>query len=396
MLTDNKNNIILTSVCLEVMATFVPETRHRLENDTECAICVADLVDARVLPCVHTFCLKCIEKWSQKENTGEKVSCPICREVFEIPEGGITALPKNCFVEKLLDVKKLSTTLSRGDVLCDICCDDEEKSGERVKNATVYCVECRQKMCEQCCGHHQKFRLPGVHKLIELSSELNVDELLLKFPEFCDKPMDECTKLYCFDCKETVCMMCFVESHRKHTCSDVKLLAEDLRKQMSSNAENLTVKVTECQTMLKNIDEDEKMFCRRVADTENLICERAEEMKQLIDSHKISFLEELSIVKDKQKKETLNVREEIERHQVVVENFIRYSNEVKEKGTACDIAKLAGKLNARSEELQKFSMDRDLTTEYNVTEVGFTSLPADGILHLVFGNLSVTVRGMCD
>jgi len=370
---------------------------RRLENVTECAICVGDLTDARVLPCVHSFCLGCVEKWSQNKQTGEEVSCPICREEFEIPEGGTTALPKNCFIEKLLEVKKLSTTLTQGDVVCDVCCDDKKKSGEKAaKKATVYCVDCHRNMCEKCCGHHQKFRLPGAHKLIEMSSELGVDELLLKFPEnVCDKHADKCTEIYCFDCKEAVCMMCYIKSHNSHSCSDIKEVAEDLGKQMASNAENLAAKVTECQTVLENIDECEKIFCDKVAETEQLICERAEELKQLIESHKQSLLEELSVSKDKQLKQTANVREEIERHQIVVENFIRYSNEVKEKGTACDIAKFADKLNARSEQLQKFSMDKDLNTDYNVTEVGFTSLETDDDLKQKFGNLAIDVHGMC-
>jgi len=141
-------------------------TIKRLENVTECAICVDDLIDARVLPCVHTFCLKCIQKWSQNKASGEKVSCPICREEFEIPEGGTAALPKNDFIEKLLDVKKLFTTLSQGDVVCDVCCDEKDKKeGKVLKKVTVYCIDCRRNMCEQCCAYHQKFQLSGPHKL---------------------------------------------------------------------------------------------------------------------------------------------------------------------------------------------------------------------------------------
>ena len=116
----------------------------RLENVTECAICAGDLADARVLPCVHTFCLKCIDTWSQSKTGGERVSCAICRKEFEIPEGGTAGLPKNYFVEKLLKVKKLSTTLSEGEIFCDVCCDDKGKSGKKMKKAVVYCVECRQ------------------------------------------------------------------------------------------------------------------------------------------------------------------------------------------------------------------------------------------------------------
>jgi len=263
-----------------------PVAAKRLENVTECAICGDDLTDARVLPCVHTFCLTCIDKWSKNKEHGEKISCPICRVEFEIPEGGTSALPKNSFVEKLLEMKKLSTTLSRGEMPCDVCCDDKGKSGEEAvtKKATVYCVDCRRNMCEQCCGHHQKFRLPGVHKLIELSSETNADELLLKFPEnVCEKHADKSLEIYCFDCKAAVCMMCYIKSHNSHKCSDIKEVAEDLGRHMTSNTENLAATVTECQTVLANIDENERKFCSSVVETEKLICERADKLKQLIE-----------------------------------------------------------------------------------------------------------------
>ena len=87
------------------------------------------------------------------------------------------------------------------------------------------------------------------------------------------------------------------------------------------------------------------------------------------------------------------MREEIERHQIVVENFIRYSDEVKETGTACDIAKMAGKLNARAEELNNFSMDTGLSTDYKVTEVSFTSGQMSD-LKKAFGSLAIDVHGM--
>jgi len=362
----------------------------RLENVTECAICCGDLTDARVLPCVHTFCLKCIEKWSRNKKTGEKVSCPICRKEFEIPEGGNAALPRDSFVEKLLEVKKLSTTLSQGDLVCDVCCDDVEESAKKTaKKATVYCVDCHENMCKQCCRYHEKFKSPGAHKLIDLNGEMDVDELLLKFPEnMCQKHADKNLEIYCFDCKGAVCMMCYVMSHNSHKCSDIKEVAGDLEKQMSANVENFSAKVTECQTVLENIEENERKFCNSMAETEKLICERAEKLKQLIEDHKQSLLDELSVSKDKQLKQTASVRDEIERHQIVLENFIRYSNEVKQKGNACDIAKLAGELNTRAEELQKFAVWSDLSTGYNVTEVKFTSLATDDEFKSLFGNLA--------
>jgi len=117
-------------------------------------------------------------------------------------------------------------------------------------------------------------------------------------------------------------------------------------------------------------------------------------MKQLIDDHKQSLLEQLTESRDRQLKQTATVREEVERHQIVVENFIRYCNEVKERGTACDIAKLAGHLNARSKELQQFDMGTDLSVYYDVTEVEFTSPQTDEDVKQAFGNLAIDVQGM--
>ena len=382
----------LYCVHLEIMATSI--AIKRLENVLECAVCAGDLTDARVLPCVHTFCLKCITKWSQSKEAGSKVSCPICRKQSEIPEGGTADLPKNCFVDKLLEVQKLSNALSQDNLLCDVCCDDWEKSGQKVtKKAAVYCAECRRNMCKECCGY-QKFYLSGAHKLVELSNEMNVDEVKLYFlGNKCEKHADKDLEIYCFDCKVPVCMMCYIKSHNSHKCSDIKEVAKDLEKQMTSNAEHLAENVTKCQTLLGNVEEHEREFCNSVAETEKLISERADELKQLVEDYKQSLLEQLSVSKDKQLKQTANVRDEIERHQIIVENFIRYCSEVKEKGSACDIAKLANGLIARSEELQKFDITSDLSDDYNVTEVNFTLPETDFDLKRSFGNLAVNVKG---
>ena len=161
---------------------------------------------------------------------------------------------------------------------------------------------------------------------------------------------------------------------------------------MSANLENLTAKVTECKTVLKNIEDNENAFCNSVAETEKMICERAEKLKQLIEDHKQSLLEQLSVSKDKQLKQTQNVCEEIERHQIVVENFVRHCCEVQKKGRACDIAKLADELNARSKELQEFDIHESF--DYNVTDVHFALPQSEDDIKSLFGNLAVDIRGM--
>jgi len=191
-------------------------------------------------------------------------------------------------------------------------------------------------------------------------------------------------------------MMCCLLGHKSHRYTDIKEVAEDLSRQISSNAVNLATRVSECQEVLKNVDDNWSAFCDKVKETEKSICERTEALKQSLEAKKESLLEQLAVWKDEQLKRTMAVREQVERHQVVLESFIRYSNELREKGTACDIAKSAEKLNTRAAELQKVNVDTDLTNDYYDTEVNFTSSGETEGIKYSLGSLKKYVSGICD
>lgn len=62
-----------------------------LDGVMECPICTEVYTDSRVLPCIHTYCLKCITRWGEDKNPGERLACPLCMEEFEVPAGGLKA-----------------------------------------------------------------------------------------------------------------------------------------------------------------------------------------------------------------------------------------------------------------------------------------------------------------
>lgn len=75
----------------------------------ECGICLEQLeITSRVLPCQHTFCLRCLEGIvrSQKE-----LRCPECRTLVEIP---VHDLPTNILLNRLLEgIKKTANITDR-------------------------------------------------------------------------------------------------------------------------------------------------------------------------------------------------------------------------------------------------------------------------------------------
>jgi len=372
----------------------------QLDDITECPICSETFVDTRVLPCIHTYCLRCITRLTSDKKPGDKIPCPFCRKEFAIPEGGISGLPKNYFVEKVLEAKSLANVLREEESLCDACADDEDVSEgkqKRDRKARVYCIDCRKNLCKQCHICHQQLKLSGgAHKLIERNeSQLPADELLLKFSDTsCNKHPDKCLEIYCFECETAVCMMCVMcEGHQSHKCSDVKKVADDLAAQLTADATGIQAKIKDCKSMLDKIADEERILTAEVTKTEKVINEEADKLKQLIDQHREEVLTKLTTAKSRQMKANENVKQELERQIVIMESFMSYSGELKEKGTACDIARAARELRSRGEEFLKFDVEVDLPVDYSSTDVKFEkTLSDDDIKRLhVFGNLDITV-----
>jgi len=75
---------------------------------TECPVCTEVFTDPRVLPCIHTFCLKCLLNCGRDKQPGDRMPCPLCRIEFTIPDDGLSGTQKNFFMLKLLHFRELS------------------------------------------------------------------------------------------------------------------------------------------------------------------------------------------------------------------------------------------------------------------------------------------------
>ena len=92
------------------MASSTSDRLHEeVSNITECGICKDVMRCPKILPCVHTFCLKCLEQYGRNKRPNGVMSCPVCREEFQVPSGGISALPANFFIARLLEAQQPSS-----------------------------------------------------------------------------------------------------------------------------------------------------------------------------------------------------------------------------------------------------------------------------------------------
>jgi len=110
----------------------------------QCAICLDDINDPRILPCIHSFCLGCLEQCCRDKLPGDEVPCPECRAGFVIPKNGVAGLT----VRTHSSEPAIRARCQRGGG--GYC---EEHEDERIK---MYCFECDMNVCSMCCLESHK------------------------------------------------------------------------------------------------------------------------------------------------------------------------------------------------------------------------------------------------
>jgi len=194
-------------------------------NLTTCPICLNLFDVPKSLPCLHAFCLKCLQGHFKDKCPGDEELCPMCRKRFQIPLDGLPGLQHHFFVQQLVDVRKASAE-EFGEVPCEVCIEESEDF-EKIPVARVYCVDCSQKLCEQCSRPHRRWK-GGAHQVKPLGAEVE-QELIQLRGSSCGKHKDEHVELYCCDCKENICLMCSAVKHRNHNSIGVREAAENFR-----------------------------------------------------------------------------------------------------------------------------------------------------------------------
>ena len=92
-------------------------------NLTDCAICKCILDNPKTLQCLHSFCLKCLEKLLLLENDKAAISCPTCSVFTALTSRGLSALDVICVVNRLREQKIIKEALGNENltILCTSC-----------------------------------------------------------------------------------------------------------------------------------------------------------------------------------------------------------------------------------------------------------------------------------
>ena len=338
--------------------------RSELDDIIECAICTETYTNPRSLPCLHTFCLKCIERWGENKQPGDDLECPTCKHVFPVPGEGIKGLPKNFDMEKMKLVKEQLSVSALCRAYCDACSFGDTDTSKK-KQAIVNCIQCQGKLCRECDDVHETQKSMKLHLRQNIVSQSSQADL-------CETHGRE-IRMFCIECKDVICKMCVAASHRRHECVNISNIVDEFRHQMSADIKVASGVVDNCISTTNMISSDRQTFIEQIEKTEQAICNRAEELKRAIDCQKLNFVSELMVIKQERLKHVGQVTYDLEQHVSLLKTLNQRTEELFDSGSGVDIAREKYSLHERNNELLKINYLQRAVDDLGSVAVSFAA-----------------------
>ena len=219
-----------------------------LKKEAECPLCLETVKNPKTLPCLHSFCLGCLDELASfaRRQLQTTIKCPVCQTSFPIPDKDtFVNLPSSFHLNRLVDVLTLEDSTAQTQK-CNSC--DENNP------ATSYCFACQSFMCASCLQSHQRLKATRSHRnvLIDKLQAQDVQELIER-PVMCSQQYheDQPLEFYCEDCKVLICHKCSVVSHNRHNMKDTKKAAQEQKTQMAEAVAKLKAEVLLCKNEIK-------------------------------------------------------------------------------------------------------------------------------------------------
>lgn len=327
-----------------------PESRdeliQKIEEELTCAICLGKLDDPKVLPCLHTYCRKCVETLVGKSQQKDAVVCPQCRGVHTLPVGGACKLLTSFTFTNL--VKLLEVHKADGKMLtCQNGLDDDP--------AVARCVECDVYLCNTCRQMHKKMVATRNHAIVSLEEIKATGEKYFQTFHYCSDHKKEVLKLYCRTCSKTICGDCTYVDHRSHEYVFIKDIQEELRGTLSKKLDSMKKVASELKSEKEKADEAMAKHETNVANIHSEVDKKFEELIKVLKDRQARIHCEIDVDAKKAEKPIAANVEEVDSTLAHLMSNISFMERLLKSSDACELAMMA---NPTLEQCKKLEAGR--------------------------------------
>ena len=270
---------------------------EKVRQELTCAICHELLVDPKSMPCLHTYCKKCLMEALTKQphdpdlpRDRPAINCPLCRAEVPLSDQGIEALPSNFSAARLVETVQLQDKLEQNKIpLCHGCNES---------NAVASCCDCGGFfLCVSCLKAHKNVPVTKNHSLMTLK-DLSTPKRSIATPKnspLCPRHPEELLKLYCRDCEVLVCRDCILVTHKHHNYSFVDEAIEDEKQQLNEvTLKELDKILTSTKNAISGVEEMQAKALSHNDQHVTEINETFQAITDMVNKHKNALLEKIN------------------------------------------------------------------------------------------------------
>ena len=271
-----------------------------LKKEAECPLCLETVKDPKTLPCLHSFCLRCIDKHARyaRRKLETTIKCPVCQACFQIPEGDTFGggLPTSFHLNRLVDLLALRDDSEEAQ-RCNSC--------EENNTATCYCFVCQNFLCKDCFDAHQRLKATRGHRnvLIDNLQAQDVEDLMHR-PAMCAKKYHENEPLdyYCQDCSVCICHKCSIVSHNRHSLVDLQEAAEEQKMQMTQVFARVKEKLVIVESKISEQTELMKKSEEEICAAEEKVTKTVQEIIRVAKEHETAVKTKMAEIRATQQR----------------------------------------------------------------------------------------------
>ena len=342
----------------------VRQLLKNLKKEAECPLCLDTLKKPKTLPCLHSFCLECLDKHANfaRRQLETTIKCPVCLTSFQIPEVDTFAgLPASFHLNRLVDVlAQLEALGGENGAEAQKCTSCEGKNA-----ATCYCFDCQDFYCGECVRVHNEIPICGGHRnvLIENLQARDVKEYIHR-PVMCAEKFHEkeILEYFCQECQVCICLRCRLVNHNRHAIVDVQQAAEVHKMPMMDVIEKVKEKVSACNMEIKKANELFEKSKEEILAAQSKVTATVEELVTVLREHETAMITKLHDIYETLQKEHTIQQNNFELFTAQLKSSVEYGEAILQRNIAAEIsqAKLAviGRceelLNADKVDIQKF------------------------------------------
>ena len=297
---------------------------NNLHEEISCSLCMCKYTDPKQLPCLHSFCLHCLNGIQRTSGRRDKIACPECRQEFNVPDNGnLAALPTNFRINSLLDVLAIQECNTTG-VKCGNC-------DERTRQSH-YCFQCYAFWCEECIGLQNRIKANRDHYSLALEEFQEQDfENILKRPSFCGIPGHGKKEMefFCKICEVAICNACALLDHEGHAKMPLEMAANERKLRLKSAIDSQKKRAEAKKSQIEKLNEYCNEVQERAACVKRNVQEYADSIHAAIEAKKLEIfddverraqlsLEHIGLQKDKFVEQVKQHESEIERTETII------------------------------------------------------------------------------